>query len=369
MPTIVAGIRTAAVWTIGAATLSTTVGQPSLGDLIFAGLQTLSWPLVLVGCAASAALALTVDGAIGLAQWGVAHGRRVGVVMAASLLAVLLLGSFMVQGAGSAKANMVTIGTKGFTEQLILSRLIGARLEHAGYGVRYRDNLGSAIAFGAVSSGDADLLVDYSGTLWTNQLRRNDNPGRASMIEQLSEWMAANSGARLVGPLGFENAYAFAVRPDTAAGLHLVTLEDLASVASRLTLGTDPEFLERPEWATVRRAYDLRFGATRSLNPGFLYDALGSGQADVITAYTSDGRVAADHLVVLADPRGAMPAYDALLLVNRARMGDGQLMQILSGLVGRIRVEDMRTANFMVDRADNKATPDAAAVWLAGRVR
>lgn len=366
LTTIVAGVRTAAVWTIGAATLATTVGQPSLGDLIFAGLQTQNWPLVLVGCGVSAALALSVDVAIGFANWGIAHRWRwtaatllggFALVMAAVLTPMLL-----------PKGDVIVIGGKGFSEQYILQRLIGARLEAAGYDVEYRDGLGSAVVFGALSSGDIDISVDYAGTLWASEMKRSDTLHRAAMLAEIGRWTDAQSGARIIGGLGFENAYAFAVTPETAQRYGLATLNDLARAAPQLTLGTDPEFLERTEWASVERVYGMRFRTNRSFSPSFMYDALASGEADVITAYTSDGRVAADRLVVLSDPEQAIPGYDALLMVNARRMDDTQLMAALRPLVGGIRVEDMRTANYLVDRPGNKRTPVQAAAWLAGRL-
>ena len=158
-PVLMAGIRTAAVWTIGAATLSTTVGQPSLGDLIFAGLQTQNWTLVLAGCIAAAGLALAVDALLGLAEYGIAQRRR-GLVWGS--LGVLLAGVLVALApAWPAPRGTVTIGAKGFSEQYILARVIGHRLEAAGYKVRYREGLGSAVAFSALASGDVDVYVDY----------------------------------------------------------------------------------------------------------------------------------------------------------------------------------------------------------------
>lgn len=96
-----------------------------------------------------------------------------------------------------------------------------------------------------------------------------------------------------------------------------------------------------------------------------MYDALKSGDADVISAFSSDGRIAADGLVVLSDPRGAIPSYDALVMVGPEAARDARLVTALRPLIGAIPVEAMRKANFMVDRHDDKATPDAAATWLA----
>ena len=132
-PYIMAGIRTAAVWTIGAATLATTIGQPSLGDPIFAGLQTQNWVLVLAGCIASAGLALVADALLGLIEKGLATRRRM--LTFGGLAAVLLgiLAALTVQF-GDRGGDRIIIGAKGFSEQYILARLIGQQLEAAGYG-------------------------------------------------------------------------------------------------------------------------------------------------------------------------------------------------------------------------------------------
>ena len=367
-PVVMAGIRTATVWTIGAATLSTTVGQPGLGDMIFAGLQTQNWTLVLVGCLAAAALALTADALLGLIESGIARRRRwmIGTGLVALLAGVTL--ALAPLALAQSRPDVVTIGAKGFSEQYILARLIGDRLEEAGYEVRYREGLGSAIAFEALTRGDVDVYVDYTGTLWTNAMRRDDNPPRDAMLEQLTGWVSDTRGARLLGRLGFENTYAFAVTQETAQRHGLQSIDDLAGVAPQLTMGTDVEFLNRPEWASIRSAYGLDFAATQSYQPTFMYRAVESGRADVITAFSSDGRIAASNLFVLSDPRGAIPNYDAVLMVAPGRAGEERFIAALTPLLDAIPVEAMREANYMVDRDDDKASPSEAALWLAGEI-
>lgn len=366
-PVLMAGIRTAAVWTIGAATLSTTVGWPSLGDLIFAGLQTQDWTLVTAGCVAAAGLALAVDALLGIVERAIAARRREMILVVVAILA-LGLGAALAPRLIPA-APVVTIGAKNFSEQFILARLIGRRLEAAGYRVRYREGLGSAVAFRALASGDVDVYVDYAGTIWANEMQRRDSPPPDRMVATIGRWARATHGIGLVGPLGFENAYALAMRADDAARLHIATLDDLARAAPRLTLGSDLEFLERPEWRAVRDAYGLRFAATRSYAPTFMYRAIASDAIDVISAFSSDGRLAAERLVVLADPRHAIPSYDALLLVAPARADDARFRAALGPLVGRIGVTDMREANLSVDRDRDKRSPDDAAAWLDARLR
>ncbi|MET4897535.1 glycine betaine ABC transporter substrate-binding protein [Sphingomonadaceae bacterium jetA1] len=368
-PVLAAGIRTAAVWTIGAATLATTVGQPSLGDLIFAGLQTQAWALVLAGCAAAAALALTVDALIGLVEHGLARrNRRLWIGGLVALALGCALATQPLCPGGGDQRRMVVVGTKNFSEQYILARLIGDRLTRAGYRVSYRDGLGSTVAFEATAAGRVDVYVDYAGTLWTTAMHRHDSPPRTAMLAALRDW-AATRDVAMLGPLGFENAYAFALKDADARRFGVRSLADLARVAPRLTLGSDLEFLDRPEWAEVRDAYSLRFAGMTPYSPTFMYRALESGRTDVISAFSSDGRIAAQRLAVLSDPKRAIPGYDAVLLVAKVRTDDAKFVAALRPMLDRIPVEAMREANYRVDRDDAaKESPEAAARWLARRV-
>ena len=114
------------------------------------------------------------------------------------------------------------------------------------------------------------------------------------MLPQIARLDAAHQRGRgCSGALGFENAYAFAMKADAAKARGIATLADLARAAPQLRLGSDLEFLDRPEWAAVQRAYGLRFAAPRAYNPSFMYRAIDGGSADVISAFSSDGRIAA----------------------------------------------------------------------------
>jgi osmoprotectant transport system permease protein len=367
-PVLIAGIRTTAVWTIGAATLSTTVGQPSLGDMIFAGLQTQNWALVLAGCISAAALALAVDALIGAIEYGIRARRRWLWIASAAVLLVGTAAATAPLWPKSGADRTVVVGAKNFSEQYILARLIGDRLERAGYTVEYRDGLGSAVVFGALSGGDIDVYVDYAGTIWANEMKRTDVPERPAMVAAIGEWAKRQHDVRLIGSLGFENAYAFAMKGNAAKAKRITSLDDLVNAAPGMTLGSDLEFLERPEWAAVKRAYPLRFAKTTPYSPTFMYRALESGNVDVISAFSSDGRIAADRLTVLTDPRRAIPGYDAILMVAPKRAGDAKLLAALKPLVGRIPVEAMRAANYQVDRDTDNQTPEAAAKWLAAKI-
>jgi osmoprotectant transport system permease protein len=151
------------------------------------------------------------------------------------------------------------------------------------------------------------------------------------------------------------------MRADRASALGIVSLADLAREAPKLTLGSDLEFLSRPEWKAVDAAYGLGFRTKRSYQPTFMYRALGGGEADVISAFSSDGRIAADKLLVLTDPKGAIPPYDAVVLISPKRAGDRRFVEALRPLIGAIPVSAMQAANYSVDRDAGKLTPAEAA--------
>jgi len=141
-------------------------------------------------------------------------------------------------------------------------------------------------------------------------------------------------GVTVLGALGFENAYTLAVRGERAGALGLRTIADLTPLAPRLALGSDLEFLSRPEWAALRNAYGLAFGEEKSFNPTFMYRAIQDGLADVISAFSSDGRLAGDALV--EDVRHAIPSYDAVILIEPKRADDEVLRGALAPLIGAI---------------------------------
>ncbi|CAN5247288.1 glycine betaine ABC transporter substrate-binding protein [soil metagenome] len=364
-PVVMAGVRNAATWTIGAATLATAVGQTSLGDYIFSGLQTESWALVLFGCAASAALALTVDGLLALVEVGLKRRDRARVAVGLGLLSALLIAAIAPAVAGSFRPKAYVIGAKNFSEQYILADLMASRLERESARVAQKSDLGSAIAFRALAANDLDAYVDYSGTLWSNVLKRTDTPPRAELLKELTAELKRRYGVTVLGSLGFENAYALAMRRADAERLHVTSLADLGPHAPELSLGSDLEFLSRPEWKALSSTYSLKFRSERRFQPTFMYRAVAGREVDVISAFSSDGRIAALDLVTLADPKAAAPSYDAVVLLSPARAADAKLRRALTPLVGRIDVTAMRRANLAVDRDEHKISPVQAAADLA----
>ncbi len=371
-PFIISGIRTATVWVVGMATLSTPVGAPSLGNYIFLGLQTRNWMAVVFGCVAAALLAIVLDQLIRLLETAARRrSRMLGVVAGVGLLVLLVAGMWptmtdrrtgpatplsraqaVVETGVDRKplaGRSLTVGSKGFTEQYILAELLALRLEAAGATVERRPNMGSTILFDAVRNGTVDVSVDYTGTIWTTIMNRPEPIERTAMFVEVAAFLLREHRVLTLGRVGFENAYALAMERDRAAALGVRSINDLAPLAGGLEIASDPEFFGRPEWERIRQVYNLGGLRTRGMDSTFMYGAVRDSEVDIITAYTTDGRIAAFDLVVLEDPLQAIPPYDAVLLLSPEAGADPEVVATLRPLLNAVSAEVMRTANMMVD--------------------
>ncbi len=371
LPVILAGLRTSTVWTVGMATLSTPVGAPSLGNYIFAGLQTRNLTAVLVGCVAAAALALTLDGLVRALGAAVLARKRSSIIAVLAVFALLYAHAsiaFVTSATRTGPARIV-VGAKTFTEQYILARILSTTVATAtGNQVDVVSSLGSTVAFDALRAGDIDAYVDYTGTIWATIMRREaSSVERDTVLREVGRYLQDEHGIEVVGTLGFENAYAMAMRRAHAADLKVRSLSDLVPYASRLSVGGDYEFFDRPEWRAIRERYGLRFREQRSMDPSLMYQAVANSQVDLIGAFSTDGRIAALDLVLLEDERHAIPPYDAVILAGARLVREHpDAVAALRGLSGTIDADRMRRMNLAVDQ-DGRSPEAVAAGFVDGQ--
>ena len=370
-PTIVAGIRTATVWVVGMATLATPVGAESLGNPIFAGLQMRHLEAVLVGSLAAAALALVLDGLVRSLEVGIQtrSGPRSGLAVA-GVLVLALWSSGIGRGAGGDTEFELVLGSKRFTEQFVLAEILAqVAAEEPGVRVRRVPSLGSTVAFDGVVTGDVDVYVEYSGTVWATILGRGGLGvvDREAVLSEVEARLRDEYGITVLASLGFENTYALAMRGDRAEALDIRTVSDLVAHAGGLSIAGDYVFFERPEWRALEAQYGLAFAEQRAMDSTLMYEALVAESVDVISAYSTDGRIAAYGLRLLEDDRGVIPPYDAIVLggARLAREAPG-LVARLEALSGTIDGDAMRRMNAAVD-LDGVSPARAAAEWLGHR--
>jgi osmoprotectant transport system permease protein len=364
VPVIIAGIRTASVWCVGMATLATPVGATSLGNYIFGGLQTQNFVAVLIGCLAAALLAIFLDQGIGLLERAaITRNRTLAIAVSVILLLATAAGMYPILSPGRTwdSGAPLVIGAKTFTEQYILADLISEGCIRRGIQTVTKPGMGSTILFDALAKGEVDCYVDYSGTIWATIMKRTEVPPRDTMIAQMTEYLQQTYHITLMGTLGFENTYCLAMSRSEAARLHAESIRELSRHARALSIGSDYEFFGREEWSSLRKTYDLRFKAQQTFDPSLMYAAIKEGAVDVISAYSTDGRIAAYDLVVLADPDRALPPYDAVLLLSSKAASQPEVVDALRPLLGSIDSEAMRQANKLVD-IEGRPVEEAAAL-------
>ncbi|MDG2140234.1 MAG: ABC transporter permease/substrate-binding protein [Gammaproteobacteria bacterium] len=373
LPVIIAGIRIAAVWTVGLATLSTLVGATSFGNYIFTGLQIRNLVAVTVGSLAAALMAILLDSLIASVQWLVENRNQPGdikkynQIKTAVTVASMAFISFSIYSFLPAAKTDFIIGSKGFTEQHIIAGLFAAELENAGFEVDQRLGLGSEVIYSATANGAVDVYLEYTGTVWANRMNESGNPGRELIKKEVFNYIENKDGMVGVGTLGFQNLYALAMKKDRAEELGVDTIEDIVPIARSLTAAGDLEFFGRPEWVALREMYDIDFAQKLTFDPALMYTAVDDQQVDIIAAYTSDGRVAAYNLKILDDPRNAFLPYDGFIIASSTAAENDVFVQTMESLVDNISDEEMREANKIVD-VDGGSISDAVQ-YLQGAIQ
>ena len=362
LPAIVAGIRVAAVVGVGSATIAAAIGAGGLGQYIYRGLSMVDSTVILAGAIPAALLAIAVDATLLWLERRMSRRRRGSARRAVAVAAALIL---VVGGVSVAlawrSAGAIVVGSKNFTEQLILGEILAQTIEReTGLAVRRQLNLGGTlICDRALLNGDIDVYVEYSGTALTAVFQQPPSNDRAAVLDTVRQRYAETGRALLPG-LGYDNTFAILVRGKDARGRNLRTIDDVAPVTPEWRAGFGYEFLDRPDgYQGLAKAYGLTFRTPpQAMDLTLTYRALASGQVDLIAGDATAGLIAGLDLFHLEDNRHYFPPYDAVP-VARAEMllRHPEVKRALDGLAGRITAQAMREMN---DAADAKQEDPAA---------
>jgi osmoprotectant transport system substrate-binding protein len=282
------------------------------------------------------------------------------------LLSILNL--LFLSGCHKTQHTHLTIGSKFFTEQVILAELLAQHIEaRTGIHVDRKSNLGGTLLCQkALLSGDLDLYVEYTGTALTAVLNESPSPDPRDVYNRVKQLYAQRFNLEVTEPLGFENTFAMVVRGEDAQRLHLRNISDIVPLAPKMRAGFGFEFLERPDgfrgWSQL---YGLHFAAPPSvMDLGLIYRALVDKKVDVVAGNSTDGLIDALRLVPLVDDKHYFPPYDAVPIVRRdALTRFPQLRAALAALANKISADEMRHLNSEVDANQR----DAAGVVRAFR--
>jgi osmoprotectant transport system permease protein len=363
LPSIVAGVRVAAVVGVGSATIAAAIGAGGLGEYIYRGLSMVDTTVILAGAVPAAVLALAVDGALlwlerQLSTRRRSRSRRAAVTMAAVAVAAVMLSS---AAAARRSSGAIVVGSKNFTEQLVLGELLAQTIERdAGLPVDRRLNLGGTlICDRALISGGIDVYVEYTGTALTAVFHQPVSNDAGALY--------AKSGRTLLPPLGFNNTFAILVRGADARARGLHTIDDAVPESARWRAGFGYEFVERPDgYPGLARTYGLRFpDAPRVMDLTLSYRALAAGQVDLIAGDATAGLIKGLDLFQLEDNRHYFPPYDAAAVARAATLlRYPQLRTALERLSGRVSAADMRALNYAAD-VEHRDVPVIVREFLA----
>jgi osmoprotectant transport system substrate-binding protein len=247
----------------------------------------------------------------------------------------------------------VKVGSKNFTEELILGEMYAQMLEHAGVRVERRLNLGSVeVAMAALQRGDIDVYPEYTGTALLVVLKLPPMTDRAKTFETVKREYERRYRLTWLKPAPMNDSQALATTPAVAAKYGLKTLSDLSRQAPKLRLASVPEFTDRPDGlAGLRKAYGgFQFASIRYIAIGLKYKALLDGDVDVAVAFGTDGQIDADHLVVLEDDRHFWPPYQVAPVVRDEALAKFPAIgPTLDSLAPHITDGAMRKLNWRVD--------------------
>jgi len=279
---------------------------------------------------------------------------RCGLECASGALVLCLLALVALAGCGKRAQERIVVGSKNFTEQIVLAELFAQQIEaHAGLAVERKVNLGGTLlCHDALVSGKIDLYPEYTGTALLAVLKDPPEKDPSKVLARVQSEYLTRFGVEVLPPLGFNNSFAMVVRGDDAARLRLRTVSDIVPYAPKWRAGFGYEFIERPDgypgWSA---AYGIHFAsAPKILDLGLLYRALEDKQVDVVAGNTTDGVIESLHLAVLEDDRRYFPPYEAVPLVRNATLQrHPEVGAAIGALAGKVSEGEMRQMNFEVD--------------------
>jgi osmoprotectant transport system permease protein len=385
MSVILTGVRVAVVISVGVATIAAAVGAGGLGTYIFRGLRQYDNRLILAGAVPAALMALAADFGLGLlekrfdpdarrtrVQWSSPLRRA---LAWSALLLVLLGGAYAVWrgarsgGSGGEMRPRVVVGSKDFTESVLLAEIFAQMLEARGVDVQRNFELAGNLAHESLASGQIEAYPEYTGTSYMDILKYPLNTDARTVYEAIKRDYAEKFKVEVSPPLGFSNTFAILVRGEDARALNLKTISDAVPHARNWRAGFGQDFMSRADgYPGFARTYNLKFAAPpREMDLSLTYRALATRQVDLIAGNSTDGLIPTLDLFQLEDDRHYFPPYEAVILVRRdTRERVPAVAEVLTLLGGRLSTEEMRRLNYEVD-GNHRDKREVAREWIATR--
>ncbi|MGI6349007.1 MAG: glycine betaine ABC transporter substrate-binding protein [Eubacteriales bacterium] len=290
--------------------------------------------------------------------------------MKKKILLIAIIMMFLVAalftGCGGSSSKTIVVGAKDYTEQDILGNMLTILLqENTDYNIEYKHEMSSNVLFAALQSGDVDLCIDYTGTLYSNYLNYSDIKGADEVYDISVKDMSEKYKLDVLKPLGFNNTYCLAVRPETAQQYNLKTFSDLAKVSSDMVFGGGFEILNRNDGIPkLKERYNMSFKEELAVEGVLRYSAIENNETQITEAFSTDGMLLQYNLVVLEDDLNFFPPYHAVPLIRQDTAKQfPEVVEELDKLAGVLNDDKMRELNYQVD-VEKKNPHDVAAAFL-----
>ncbi|MGE4454273.1 MAG: glycine betaine ABC transporter substrate-binding protein [Sphaerochaeta sp.] len=273
--------------------------------------------------------------------------RNISILIALLLLFVVFMGC-------SQEKDTVVLASKPVTEQFILAEILTQLIEtHSDISVEQKLGIGGGTSniHPALLKGEIDLYPEYSGTGWLFVLKEDPISDANTLYETVKAAYDSEMDLHWSGLYGFNNTYGIAVATEVAEQYGLRTVSDLAKVSSNLTFAANPDFLERDDgFPGLMAAYGLSFGDIKEIDIGLRYEAVKSDDVDVITVFSTDGRLQSEPVVVLEDDASYFTSYHAATIIrNETLKKYPELDGVLERLTGKISNTEMIEMNYLVE--------------------
>lgn len=369
LPIIMAGVRIAAVSSVGLVTIAAYVGGKGLGFMVYSGINMVDSYMILAGAIPAAVFALFIDFILGQVEKAVTpealqvekgrdsqvknkkkHRKMLTVLI--SVVVVAMVSTSIYQYFEN--RNKIVVGSKNFTEQLLLGNIYADLIEgNTDLRVERKLNVGGTQpCYEALKKGSIDMYIDYSGTVDMTLLKNEfEVLPKDVVIERITKQMKEENNIAVLDEIGFQNAYCVAVTKEFSEKYGVTKISDLEKYKGELVFSPSIEFVNREDGLSALEAkYDLDFEDVSPLEEGLKYTALESGATDVIGAFSTDGKLKKYDLVVLEDDREALVQHWAVPLVREEVLEKyPELKEALDKLSGKLTDSQMSELNYKVD--------------------
>ncbi|WP_421458768.1 ABC transporter permease/substrate-binding protein [Streptococcus suis] len=363
MPILMSGIRTASIMIIGTATLAALVGAGGLGSFILLGIDRNDSALILIGALSSAVLAVLFGYGIRLLQ-----DKKPKTILLALLVTLFTVGASYVPMLNFSTKQLVIAGKLGAEPEILINMYKLLIEDQTDIKVEIKPNFGkTSFLYEALKSGSIDIYPEYTGTI-TSTLLKNSSMDLSTNSDEVytyaKEAILEQDGLVYLAPMAFQNTFALAVTEDYAQKNSIEKISDLAKVQQTAVAGFSLEFNDREDGNIgLKNLYNLQLNV-KTMEPALRYEAIKSGNVQIIEAYSTDSKVVTYKLKILEDDKQLFPPYQAAPLLSKETLEKyPELEQILGVLAGKISTEEMTQMNYAVD-VEGKSAEQVAREYL-----